>query len=106
MSDSNYSARSESVVGLLLMEDLLSALERSQNFLLYDSSVVGESYRLYLLNGDRAIEAAEFFVAHDLTEASEIAAFIFALCADVFSDYELWRGAEKITPIRNSVSGT
>ena len=48
-------------------------------------------YRVYLLNKDLAIEAADSFEASGDIEAIVYASALYATCSDVVSGYELWQ---------------
>ena len=50
------------------------------------------NYRIYLLDANAGIEAADFFSASADTDAAEIASFLHDACSDTFTSYELWRG--------------
>jgi hypothetical protein len=71
-------------------------MERSLTLMRQAASLVSSSYRIYLLDENASIEAAEFYTAKDDTEATEIAASLHASCSDAFRSYELWHGRERI----------
>ena len=50
------------------------------------------NYRIYLLDGESHIRAAETFSAGNDVAARELAATVFNACSDAFCNFELWRG--------------
>lgn len=53
-------------------------------------------YRVYLLDQDSHIGAAETFAASCDADASAIAASVHQACADAFPRFELWRGPQRL----------
>ncbi|HKT18645.1 MAG TPA: hypothetical protein VJR47_11425 [Stellaceae bacterium] len=62
------------------------------------------SYRLYLLDGQRAISAREDFTATSDDEAIECAAVVFNACSDACSGYEVWSGSRKLVGGATAIS--
>jgi hypothetical protein len=59
-------------------------------------------YRIYLIDADNHIRAAESFIAKDDLEAKEVAMALYGSCSTSFQSMELWRGANLV--IRQSSS--
>lgn len=56
-------------------------------------------YRVYLLTRADRVRAAEDFVAADDAEATEIAAALQEVTADVFGGCEVWRGTKHVATL-------
>ena len=54
-------------------------------------------YRIYLIGTDARIQAGESFVAPSDAAAREIGAALFDACRDMFTGFEVWRGADCVT---------
>jgi hypothetical protein len=92
--------------GLHLWEELLSEMERGRTLMRQSTQTITDIYRIYLLDRDGNIEAAESYSAKSQAEANEIAASLYITCSDVFSGYELWHGTRRIDPDRSIKSRT
>jgi hypothetical protein len=60
-------------------------------------------YRIYLIDADHHIRAAESFIAKDDLEAKEVATALYGSCSTDFQSMELWRAANLL--MRESSSG-
>jgi hypothetical protein len=54
-------------------------------------------YRVYLLNSERRVRAAESFLSENDKAACEEAALLLGFCDDIFAGFELWRGPRCIS---------
>jgi hypothetical protein len=81
-----------------------SAITRCDNLFKSSHSSGGENrlqYRVYLLNSEGRIAAAESFYATGDEEALGIAFDLYNLSSDAVDGYELWRGAVRLTAASN-----
>jgi hypothetical protein len=87
-----------------LMEDSLRTMEQSAELLRHSSDLVSAlySYRMYLLDSDGDIAAAESFLASKDDDAADVARSVFEASNDVFSGYELWTGKQCISSATHS----
>lgn len=58
-------------------------------------------YRVYLLDEYNKIAAAEAFIAQDDAEALEMATVLLRSTHDVFHDYEVWCGPQRVRTATN-----
>jgi hypothetical protein len=88
------------------MQATLREVERNYRLLQTTAELRQKLYRLYLLDTDSAIAAAEVFAAHDDAEAIEVAAIVHEAASDTFSGCELWHDVERVVPDRHGSSGS
>ena len=87
-----------------LMEESLEAIDRSVKLMRAMSDAVSamRGYRIYLLDADQSILAAETFTTAKDDEAARIARLIYVASSDVFVGYELWRGEKRIFSLQKA----
>jgi hypothetical protein len=84
---------------LKIMEQSAEAMRRTSDTV---SAVHG--YRVYLLDRDGRVEAAESFAASTADDATAIANAVYLSSSDVFSGHEVWAGKQRISSAEGSVS--
>jgi hypothetical protein len=86
------------------MEESLEAIDRSVKLMRAMSDAVSamRGYRIYLLDADQSILAAETFTTAKDDEAARIARLIYVASSDVFVGYELWRGEKRIFSLQKA----
>jgi hypothetical protein len=86
-----------------LMEESLRTIEQSADLMRQSSDLISatHSYRVYLLDTNGRIEAAETFSASTDDDAADVACSVYEASNDVFSGYELWAGEQFISTMKN-----
>jgi hypothetical protein len=86
-----------------LMEESLRTIEESAELLRRSSDPIDatHSYRIYLLDPNGDIEAAESFSASPDEDAADVAGSVYEASNDVFSGYELWAGERCISSMQS-----
>jgi hypothetical protein len=87
------------------MQAALQEAEQNYRLLQTTAELRQKLYRLYLLDTDSTIAAAEVFAAQDDTEAIEVAATVHEATSDIFVGYELWRHVERVVPDHHGSNG-
>jgi len=84
------------------MQARLDAMEESLALLRQSAELRQELYRIYFLDAQNGIMAAEFFSASGDRAAAQVAALVHDASSDVSTGYELWREADRIASGRHA----
>jgi hypothetical protein len=86
-----------------LMEESLRTMEQSAELMQRSSDLIDamHSYRIYLLDMNGDIDAAESFSTSTDDEAADVASLVYEASNDVFSGYEIWDGRKCIVSMQS-----
>jgi hypothetical protein len=89
-----------------LMEDSLKTMEQSARIMQQSSDLISDIhsyriYRIYLIDTNGHIEAAESFSAPNDDAAADVAGSVHEASSDVFTGYELWAEGQCISSVQS-----